>query len=279
MYSLSVTFDSNLIEKVLSPDRIVEADDEKSIVHVNKCIQQGLIRPFVADPYFSYEQIGKRERKSRTAANAHEAVSVSNEILPDGTDQIQIAISPSARYGSVELDRYRQATLEALRRMGGGNVLRTWMLGGFICANLNPDDYCTVADIGEVQRRIERCWRYIADYLQCGLTAIAKTVTPCRGKTMFEALDASEISDAKCSKLLAEYADALAISAHYGYGNQVFCTEDNGRNAITQSVMEADNKLALQKQFGIVFHSISTLSSIIPWIDSNKAAVKTQRGA
>jgi len=70
-------------------------------------------------------------------------------------------------------------------------------------------------------------------------------------------------SDKAFSKTVAEDADAMSIAAHYGYGIQLFCTEDRGRGAGSKSVMSQHNRLQLRKRFGIRFCSVKSLTKLI----------------
>jgi hypothetical protein len=57
----------------------------------------------------------------------------------------------------------------------------------------------------------------------------------------------------------AEWADADSVAAHYGFGIQLFCTEDMGRGS-GPSVLNADNRRWLKEAFGIEFVTVDQLA-------------------
>jgi len=64
----------------------------------------------------------------------------------------------------------------------------------------------------------------------------------------------------RTQRAIAEWAGADSIAAHYGYGIDLFCTEDNGRNAKGPSVLDDTNRAWLQKDYGIEFVSLAELA-------------------
>ena len=67
----------------------------------------------------------------------------------------------------------------------------------------------------------------------------------------------------RVSRAIAEWADGDAIAAHYGYGMDYFCTEDEGRNAHGPSVLDATNRAWLQGEFGIKFVSLDEIAALL----------------
>jgi hypothetical protein len=47
---------------------------------------------------------------------------------------------------------------------------------------------------------------------------------------------------------IGEWCDALILGSHYGYGNDIFCTTDNGKNAGSRSLLHHSNRATLQAQ-------------------------------
>ncbi|MGA8616433.1 MAG: hypothetical protein WB760_33010 [Xanthobacteraceae bacterium] len=64
----------------------------------------------------------------------------------------------------------------------------------------------------------------------------------------------------RVARAVNEWADGDSVAAHYGYGIDLFCTEDRGRNARGSSVFDDANKAWLQKDYGIEFVSVVELS-------------------
>jgi hypothetical protein len=47
---------------------------------------------------------------------------------------------------------------------------------------------------------------------------------------------------------IGEWCDGLIVGSHYGYGNDVFCTTDKGKNAGSRSLLNMSNRPALEAE-------------------------------
>lgn len=64
-------------------------------------------------------------------------------------------------------------------------------------------------------------------------------------------------------RIQGEWVDGDAIAAHYGFGIDYFCTNDQAKGAGTASVFHPDNLNRLSEQYGIKVVSPSQLLEII----------------
>jgi len=64
----------------------------------------------------------------------------------------------------------------------------------------------------------------------------------------------------RVQRAIAEWADADSIAAHYGYGIDLFCTRDHGRNTKGPSILDDTNRAWLQKDYSIEFVSLAELA-------------------
>jgi hypothetical protein len=64
-------------------------------------------------------------------------------------------------------------------------------------------------------------------------------------------------------KAVAEWADGDSVAAHYGYGIDLFCSEDFGRNVATASILDNDNRVWLSHTFGIRFVTMAQLADMV----------------
>jgi hypothetical protein len=65
------------------------------------------------------------------------------------------------------------------------------------------------------------------------------------------------------ARAVAEWADADSIAAHYGYGNDVFCTLDFAKAETKRgepAVFDPDNRAWLAENFGIQFVTLARLA-------------------
>lgn len=270
---LTVTFDSNVIEKVLMPESHGDEENSTFYFRLRKAIDQKQISVHVAYLYFTREQIPKLERLSRTNKNIAGATEIARDVLPNGVIHLSISIGPSKRFGNVELDDFRRNTLEALQSVGG-KILKTYRLGDFECKEIQPELYCHSESTEETMRRIDTCFRYVSDQLAAGGDAI-RTVTGARtNENPYLKLSNPQIDNEAFSKAFAEDADAMAIAAHYGYGIQLFCTEDRGVSAGTKSVMSLQNRLKLRNRFGIRFCNVRSLVKLIDMFCRNTTSAR-----
>lgn len=259
---LTVTFDSNVIEKILMPE--LHETEEKSpfFFRIRKAIDQKQISVCVADMYFTREQIPKTERLLRTNKNITNASEIKREVLPNGRIRLCISIGPSKQFGNVELDHFRRKTLGALQSVGG-KILKTFRLADFVCKEIPSELYCHPESVEGTMCRIDKCFRYVEEQLSAGGDAIRMVTGAGAHENPYLKLSDPKIQGKAFSTAFAEDADAMAIAAHYGYGIQLFCTEDKGVSAGLKSVMSQKNRLKLRKQFGIRFCNVRSLTKLV----------------
>jgi hypothetical protein len=68
----------------------------------------------------------------------------------------------------------------------------------------------------------------------------------------------------KVGRLVAEWADGDAIAAHFGYRNDLFCSEDFRKTATGPSVFQPANREWLTMTFGIEFVTLGELAEMVP---------------
>jgi hypothetical protein len=62
---------------------------------------------------------------------------------------------------------------------------------------------------------------------------------------------------------ISEWADGESIIRHIGYGNDYFCTSDNGKSARGASIFDEDHKQWLASEFGVNFVTPEELGNLI----------------
>jgi hypothetical protein len=77
-------------------------------------------------------------------------------------------------------------------------------------------------------------------------------------KALGAAKDVHEVREV--ARAVAEWADADSIAAHYGYGNDLFCTRDEGVSA-GESILDSGNRAWLLQTFGIQFVTPSEITT------------------
>jgi hypothetical protein len=65
----------------------------------------------------------------------------------------------------------------------------------------------------------------------------------------------------KVDRAVAEWADGDSVAAHYGYGNDLFCTQDRAARAGRRSVMHPAQRSWLHRVYGVEFVGIAGLAA------------------
>jgi hypothetical protein len=65
----------------------------------------------------------------------------------------------------------------------------------------------------------------------------------------------------KVARAIAEWADGESVAAHYGYANDLFCTQDRAARAGRFSVMHPAQRSWLHRVYGVEFVSIAELAA------------------
>jgi hypothetical protein len=63
--------------------------------------------------------------------------------------------------------------------------------------------------------------------------------------------------------VVKEWADGDSIAAHYGYGMDLFCSDDCGKSASSPSILDQTNRQWLSERFGIRFVTLAQLSLLV----------------
>jgi hypothetical protein len=250
----TVTFDSNTLDSVVSPET-AQRENRDAAVTVQAAVKDGRIRGFFSETLYTLEGIVNCERseilgKTRVKVGASSVFSVGshherNPLNPRALARIQGALDLGMlplrtaalfprRYddrfplfvpagGHTELvscmDKVNALTLEIMKRGFGQAVAR---------------------DIGVRfgERRVNlaepELWHQSLDRA--------------RGKK-----EQKQVAEA-----VAEWADGDSVGAHYGFGIDLFCSEDFGGSG--PSVLDHNNRKWLHEEFGIVFVTLAELA-------------------
>jgi len=65
----------------------------------------------------------------------------------------------------------------------------------------------------------------------------------------------------KVARAVAEWADGDSVAAHYGYANDLFCTQDRAARAGRHSVMHPAQRSWLHRVYGVEFVGIAELAA------------------
>lgn len=239
---MNVTFDSNVWENVID-----EVDDHHA--RIKHKILTGEIRPYICEIALSLEAI---EKKRRAEFFENYKPSIKSEDLPteDSKVRMRVCIEPNKELHPGFNPKLRDKLLKA--RDLGFRVLRMTRIGTVRPKEV-PDnmyvDYASEDEFLKYADSLEKCSEYIIA-LGCGQAAYNQL----KERFNLVGLDSQAIPSEyrkKFQEAIAEWADGDSLSAHYAAGNELFCTNDQARNAGTGSIFHSQNRTQLERTFGI----------------------------
>ena len=260
---IHVTFDSNLFQNIVFPDNYKDDESSEHYWSINKLIKEERIVACISETIFIYEVIAKNERKRKLAQSKPKtscATQANGSIV-----SMQMSIGPGANshlFCHPILYQY----LEACRKMKV-KVLRTPRIGTFVNDDLVDDDFLPDKryEISKRHKRFFECLEFIEDNLKCGKNHMDTLIAPYEGRNVFSKIKNAPESDIKkVSQAMAEWADGDSVAAHYGYGNDYFCTRDIARGAGSKSIFSISNRAKLKKEFDI---SIIGLEDLVAYLE------------
>jgi hypothetical protein len=65
----------------------------------------------------------------------------------------------------------------------------------------------------------------------------------------------------RVAKVVREWVDGNSVAAHYGFGIDLFCSEDFRRSTSGPSVLDFDSRNWLREEFGIQFVTLAELAA------------------
>lgn len=249
----AVTFDSNVWRPLVSPDVFQKSPDAVYYHALSDAIREQRVAAYLAESVFTLEALKRRDRMAFFASYKPDFE------FSEGTDgdhiRLTVSIGPSSA-SQVEsqptLDRHFQ---DALRL--GLRLLRVPRLASARNPALNNEHFAPDAGRNAHERaeRFGACACEIEDR-GCGIAHVKmlglRHAPP--GRPWQQGI--AKLPDSEWNafaKAVAEWADGDAIAAHYAYGNDWFCTHDEGISAGKNSVMSPDNREWLRSDFGIDF--------------------------
>lgn len=248
---ISVTFDTNVIENVVTEGRA----KENGLGAVFYALRRGLINGCVAYSYFVHDAI-KRGTRIDKLRDGMEVRIPSNPLLYQkglGMKFVQTAV--------VSPDSFHRETAGALRSLNM-KVLdfkrAYWPTTPLdLPVSSAPDDY---------NDRIRAIQITVEDELHCGfyrLREYMRIEAGNNGDDLSLLFQLKSEQGKAFNRAYSEAADGDAVIAHYGYGIDLFCTDDRASNAGSQSVFSLVNKRILSERLGINFVSSMQLVDII----------------
>ncbi|MGO9420645.1 DUF2934 domain-containing protein [Roseiarcus sp.] len=259
---LHVTFDSNVWEDVVSPDRLSgKPERQQQAARVRGAIERGEVIGFFSEGWTTLEALEKRAR-AEFFANQVVEPRLFETVLPDGTLTTGALIGPNQSHRPPLSPKVCELLTKATA-LG----LRLLTVPRYHELSLPPEFFAAQTDeiatrTGSILAAIESRGVGKARVLEFGLE-LARTHF--FSGTFFEIPPVNLQPDESrtLARLVAEWADGDALAAHVGYANDIFCTEDFGRSSRGASVLDESHREWLTKTFGIQFATLGELAQMV----------------
>jgi hypothetical protein len=261
---MKVTFDTNTFDKAARPHVYAKDPDHRSFVKVHEAVKDGRIRGFLCDAIVTLEGIKVDDR-----AEVFGSTTLASHIAEEGPETIHANLRTEQPLRSPlhpkQAERFGAALALGMKFLGAPRV-------GMPRVEVpNADPYVQETE-EELTARLDRFYNLAKAIEDRGLGSIKaqrlarRLINP--AQTMpgpwFKALGAaSNIHETReLARAIAEWSDGDSIAAHYGYGNDIFCTGDEARPGHT-SIFDAANRAWLITEFGVRFCTICELAALL----------------
>jgi hypothetical protein len=251
---MKVTFDSNVWQMVADPSLARNGPHLADYEKVHAAIKTRKIEGLICETVGTLEVVRRRERKDYFTA-MHSNVDVKADVQ---SDQVLMSINVNTNHDQHPgLPDILKKRLELALSLGM-KLMRAVRMG--IPAPSTFLDLSLYADENDVPTAAARDnhWGEIVGEIEArgvGGGVIAKLDKSIRGS----ALDAQ--TGREFVRAVSEWADGDAVAAHIAYGNDIFCTQDQGKSAGGPSILDEENRLWLSSTYGVAFATISGLAA------------------
>jgi hypothetical protein len=277
---MRVTFDTNVWNRMVFPERWRNSPNYDSLVRIKDAIRSGPVRGFISEGFATVEAIRKRNRAKFHAQNIP-TVEVTPKVQGGGSISISIEIKANHNQHPGIGEEFEEELNEALAI--GIKLLTTPYIGLAVPDRLrnNPQIYAEeVFATAEYNERFGNVVRTIID------RGVGEGALPVLAKEFTEQLDGPRpagLSDRaliygvyeyactsglskykrQIEKAFAESADGDLVAAHIAFGNDYLCTEDQGRSAFSPSIFDSENRVWLKTEHGVEILNAQQLVNLL----------------
>jgi hypothetical protein len=258
--TLRVTFDTNTFDKVVRPNVYAKDPNYGDFVAVHEALQRGDILGFISETIITFEGIGKDQRAPVFGTTDLRS---KTEQVSDDTFMITLTAEQPARplVHPKQAERFVAAFDLGIRLLGAPRTGMPRVEGEFYMLE-TPE---------ALKQRLDRYFNILRAIEARGLgsprvMAIAERwADRAPNEPWYRLLGTAKgIHETReVGRAVAEWSDADSIGAHYGYGNDLFCTLDvaagEGRRG-DAAILDADNRQWLSSNFGVRFASLNDLA-------------------
>jgi hypothetical protein len=266
---VKVTFDTNTLDRVVRPERFSRDARRAEFVKVHEAVVAGRLKGFFSETTITLEGIENADRAAVLGSTRHETRLQENTDQDGGRHTIQVNVA--VKQNRKPLHPEQIARIQAAMRIGM-RALRAPARVGWIRTE-DPTGRLFAPD-GSEERLAERLDRTAAVIREIESRGLGYAQVASLGKKFAErdkvdepwllslrrARDVHERNRVK--RAIAEWADADPVASHIGYGIDLLCTEDTGKGAGGQSVLDANNRTWLAVTHHLKFVTLWELARL-----------------
>lgn len=267
---VKVTFDTNVFDPLVKHMCGTNADPEMSAIQ--ELMRCGRVDGFYSDAYLYLEGLrkhGKRKGSSdrKVILGSRRLVS-SSDVGSDGSINITIGVGSDSypendKHYEIagELCAYGFIAMRGIAFLGDTHRVPDLLeFKDRIYGDVSTDCLASYRErMAQLEMAIAR--RNLENKTLRGELSIGKFRAMDLGSKNLKDDDAEALwykglytaPDKEVDEAVAEWADHEAVIRHYGYGCDLFCTNDNAKGAKKPSILDPEHKSWLEDEFGIVF--------------------------
>jgi hypothetical protein len=261
---IKVTFDTNTFDMATRPQVYAKDPNHADFVKVHEAVKDGRIEGFLCDAIVALEGIKVDDR-----AEVFGSTTLASHMAREGPETIHLNLRTEQPLRSPlhpkQAQRFGAALALGMKFLGAPRI------GMSRVEVPNAEPYVHETE-EELTARLDRFLNLAKAIEDRGLGSIqaqqlakrlanAAQIMP---SPWFKALGAArDIHETReVARAIAEWSDGDSIAAHYGYGNDIFCTGDKARPG-RPSILDAANRAWLMTEFGVRFCTIRELASLL----------------
>jgi hypothetical protein len=259
---MRVTFDTNTLDKVARPSRFTKDTGYSDMLEIHEALKRGDIEGFVCDTAITLEGI---TRDNRASVFGGTTTRRSTTRSAEGTFTITISTEQLDRppLHPEQTERFMEAFRLGIRLLRATRIAMPAVEEQFYAveepAHIGERHNRFVDLAREIENRDLGCRR--AEALATRLSGNEPSFEP-----WFNGLgNVRDVHErGEVARAVAEWADGDSVAAHYGYGNDYYCTHDKGKAENRRgnpSIFDEINRAWLTAQFGVQFAAISDLAA------------------
>lgn len=241
-----VTFDSNAWEKIFDPT-------VSKWTPIRAALADGTLKGFICEAGFRIEAVTKKNRATYFA-QPHFGFRFEGIVERDGRPYLRTSFGPEDDHHPGLPSEQTPKLQEALRC--GIRLMRASAWMGLPAPQELLDPTIFVPETRESANQREQRQIDVSAHIEA--RGVGKAVFDAAGG--WNLLPTTPINQKRFWKACAEWVDGEALAAHVGYGNDLFCTHDEGKNAGGPSVLDPVHREWFTREFGVQFAKLDELA-------------------